>query len=240
MSDDATELDDLLGRMAEEGRLLPDPDPEKHPSSGALYGYHEGKLPSDERLRVEEHLSLCGRCRDLLVEYRHFIETPVAAAVADFEVEAERRRMREDERDTRPPRTINRWAAVLATALVGLALYTFSLYRELGRAVTDSELTTLRAGGSQRSSDGDFETVRLPQFLVLPVPSGHEFPKYRLEFKAEQGRIRSIEDSIETDGTLRFFLPRRFLKPGKYQINVLGVQGTSEESLATYYVHILE
>lgn len=244
MTDDR-HLDQLFGLLAEEGRKQQ--DPAEHPSDGKLSFYHAGKLAPEEEERVREHVVACRRCRGLLLEYADFVGSGEGAAtegVADFRAAAEwrrgQKRMGTEARDSPPARPINRWAAVLIPVFVGLALYTFSLQRELGQAVTDSELTTLRASGSQRSPDDSLEMVRLPQFLVLPIPSDQGFPKYRLEFRAERNRIRSIEDTIETDGTLRFFLPKRFLKPGKYQIDVLGVQGASAEPLATYDIRIVE
>ena len=252
------ELDRLFDLLAEKDREQLDPT--EHLGATTLSAYHTRQLSQDERLRVEEHLAVCRSCRDLFLEYSRFLKPPMDSTeeATRFEVEAEWGRLQaritpprvnQAVVPSRPSHAGGFWrswetayslAALLAVALAVAFFYANSLSRELRRPITDVGVENIQARGSQRSSSPRAYEVRLPNFLAVEIPSTRTFERYRINFKSEQGElIQSFEDKIEEDGTLRFFLPKRFLNPGVYKVDVVGIQGESQERLGIYDVHIV-
>jgi hypothetical protein len=249
------ELDRLFDLLAEEERG--EPDPVEHPGAATLSAYYAHTLPADQVPRVQEHLVACGQCRAQLLEHSQFMGSPTEEPednVSSFEGVAEWRRLKErmdreprelyQGRNTHKDRPLRSWgtgnsvAAVLAVAFVGVSLYAGSLLRELKQPVTNMGSETLLA--SQRSLSTGSKVVRLPNFLVIEVQATRPFPKYQIDFEDSRGTlVETFNDNIEEDGTIKTFLPRRFLKPGNYRVIVSGVKGDSREQLGTYNVHIV-
>lgn len=257
MTEEPDDFDRLLGSLAKEGRLQPDPDPEEHPDSGTLYAYHEGRLSPEQRSRVEEHSSLCGRCRDLLVEYRQFAEDPVEEGgpgergrVADFGAAAEGRRLREQQRIvTREPEKPRRgWgtlgtaysiAAALAVAVLGLSLYVANLRRELAEPKANSESYVLSEDKTSRSTEGGRKIKLIegvPVTFTMPFPDADPQALYRLEVEHNGQQVFRL-DGLKAQGTQDpIFRPTwpKGLKPGSYEFKLLEVREGSSEVVGQY------
>jgi len=76
--------------------------------------------------------------------------------------------------------------------------------------------------------------------LVTPLIGQREFDRYRLELVDESQRAVWSSDTLRRreDDTFVILVPRRFLKPGSYQIVVYGTAGASEEKLASYSLRV--
>lgn len=251
MSYDPEDLDKLLSAMAEEGRLQPGADPEEHADSATLYAYYEDKLGPERRSQVEEHLSLCGRCRDLLVEYGDFLgdspeeESEERGRVADFGAAAEWRRLQARIREEEPEsqtadesgrlrrfigsaQTAYLLAAMLALALIGLSFYAMSLRQAMNQPELNSPW--LQPSGPTRSENED---ILIPaneeKTLVfdLPVPEGDLQGEYLLEIDFEGERIfgpGKLELQNEGDDFFTVTWKSSALKSGRYDFRVLRLQ----------------
>ena len=265
MSEEPDDFDRLLGSLAKEGRLQPDPDPGEHPGSGTLFAYHEGKLSPEERTRVEEHLSLCGRCRDLLVEYREFAEDPVEAAgepgergrVADFGAAADWKRLRErmgadgKESDIPSPikirgsegrrsfRTTYSLAAILAVGIIGLSLYAWNHSwwdpRPQERVVEVFLPSTVR-GDEEVVVNVVSEEEAVIKFSA-EVEDPADYPRYTLQVLDERTReIVSVSDLVRQGSSYRFDLPSDLFVPGIYDLRVIGEGKGESQILAEYQI----
>jgi hypothetical protein len=259
VSYDPENLDKLLDALAKEGRLQPGADPEEHTDSATLYAYSEDELSPEQRSLVEEHLSLCGRCRDLLVEYREFLggspeeeaESERRGRVADFGAAAEwqklQARMREEERKSQPSsfhrffgsaKTAYSIAAMLALALIGLSLYVASLRRAMNEP--DLNSPWLEPSGSTRSVS---TVIAVPaneeKTLVfdLPAPEEELQGEYRLEIDFNGERIFGPgELELQNEGDDFFTVTWRSsaLKSGRYDFRVLRLQDGRLKQVGKY------
>lgn len=262
MTDDR-DLDQFLGRLAEDGRDLPDPT--EHPGDGTLSFYHARKLSPKEEDRVREHLVECKRCRDLLLEYAEFMEdeeeeTP--EGVADFGAAADWQRLRgvavaadgakRVDRAYEPgtPRSFFRslkaaysLAAVLALAVVGLSLYSVDLRGRLEKPELNLELYMPSSNGVARNGSGPASTkdlVKIPEGVdkvafEIPVPPAGSYSSYLLEVHREAILIYREGGLRKLEGdVIRFRLPSSWLKPGDYRVVVFGVGKGRSEQLSEY------
>jgi hypothetical protein len=76
--------------------------------------------------------------------------------------------------------------------------------------------------------------------LITPLIGQREFDRYRLEMLDESGRAVWSSDELRRreDDTFVILVPRRFLKPGAYQIVIHGSAGAAEERLASYSLRV--
>lgn len=81
--------------------------------------------------------------------------------------------------------------------------------------------------------------------LVAPIINQPSFPTYRLEILDRTGdEPRTLWSSTalrrRSNDTFAILVPRAFLKPGKHQVVLYGIDGTREEQLATYSLTVPE
>ena len=245
MSDGTGDLDELLARLDAEGHPM-----EAHPASERLSAFQEREFPPEELAAVQAHLETCSFCRERLNDLAGFLayisEEPGAKDVADFVTTTEWRRLREK----LAPQPIRgrqflaksgfAVAALLSLALGWAAYYIGELERELATPVTDVQTTTLESSGSRRGAPGtsEVQSFRLGDVAVFETHSEHPYRRYRLIFRDETARIRKSVEDTEEDGLITLFLPRRFLAPGLYHIEVVGLDGASVHSVRDFDVRI--
>jgi hypothetical protein len=249
VSDETSELDGMLGFLAEDGRRRR--DPEAHPSAETLTAYQANELTADEDERIQSHLAVCAQCTELLLDLDEFLQPPVAAApVADFEAAADWRKLREslgtpEKKDpaARPDRRrffASVWggysvAAALLVLTIGLGIWNGELARELKKPQPLGGPRTLTAEGSSRGTEnpGADEPVVLPAQIILIPSTDRPAPSYRLEiFDLEKGKLQWSLDVPYQDGELSFSLPRRSLTPGTYTVRA---SAPGEEQRAQKY-----
>lgn len=246
MSDGTGDLTRLLARLDEEGHHI-----EEHLAAERLIAYDNGELSAEEYVAVEEHLASCSFCHERLLDLRCFLfplpEDLPAEGVADFETAAQWRALqrRLQPRPARLRRVFSTpgfsVAAVLAVVL-GLAAYRIvSLEQELANPITDLRATTLEATGSRKAEPATqpqrFELGHVAAFEILPEQT---YPRYRLIFRDANGQVlKSVEDTEDAgqEGIITLFLPRRFLPPGLYRVEVVGLAG-AEHSIRTFEVRL--
>lgn len=243
IDDDA--LDGLLAPLAGAG---PTPDPTEHPGDGTLSAYAEGKLAGAEELAVQEHLAVCGRCRDLLLEYASFVAVPLGEetkGVADLEAAKEWRALQArmdkdrslDKREIRRPsnrRTYLLAAASILVAILGIYLYTLSQ--------VPAKLHTLEPLDSHRGPNVKYDSVELPVILLLKSPTQSPYPEYRADLKDKGGRLlRAFSHLHETRSfDLEIPLERRAVEPGEYRIELRGLRRGGSSLIAKYAFNVVE
>ncbi len=240
--DDA--LDDLLAPLVGAGTT---PDPAEHPSDGTLSAYAEGKLAGAEELAVQEHLAVCGRCRDLLLEFASFVEVPLAAeigGVTDLEAAREWRALQErmasgdrkatgnelsdserNERLVRRLRAFEALAAMLSVAVVGLILYSVHLQGS-SEFISSSESIYFAVTRSSHPHEAAIQ-VHLP--CVLNVSTANDFSRYRVEIVSVDGQPMLARETSSHEGAL--VLRRRSLAPGDYKVRLFGLVDDKAEAI---------
>jgi hypothetical protein len=244
MIEDPNPLDRLLDELAEAGNRQP--DPADHPSGERLSAYAARELSTGEELEVQEHLAVCRRCRDLLLDFASFVETPLDGpreGVADLTAAAEWRALRErmepdaleprgetkpPERDYRPLRSLHLFqtlAAVLGALVIGLTVYAVRAHRgpEILRASDPMSFEVTRSIGE---AEKPIE-VHLPcglRFFTLP-----RYESYRLEIRDRDGGLKYSPETNLSDGI--FPLERHALAPGDYEVRLLGLKDHQAEPI---------
>lgn len=255
MTDDPNDLDGLLEQLAGEDGP---PDPAGHPVSEVLSAYSAHALPPEEELRVQEHLAVCRRCRDLLLDFASFRETPLAErveGVTDLAAAVEWRALRErmareigeperpwereparDDRLVRRLRVFQALAAVLGVMVVGLSMYAV---RPHGRSdvllVPKKTLDFSQTRGEKQPK----ETLRLPCALRFFVASDHQ--SYKIEILSADGQpvySGGPYRRLELEG-LTLPLPYGVLAPGTYTIRLYGFRPGQPQELIGKPVKLL-
>jgi hypothetical protein len=242
-NDDA--LDGLLAPLAGAG---PTPDPAEHPSDGTLSAYAQGKLAGAEELAVQEHLAVCGRCRDLLLEFASFLEVPLAeevAGVADLAAAREWRALQArmdkgrsfDKREIR--KSSNRRTYLLAAASILVAILGFSLYKV---SQGPAKFHTLEPLDSHRGTTVTSDSVELPVTLLLKSPTQSPYPEYRADLKDKSGRLLRAFPHLHETGTFDLEIPleRGDVEPGEFQIELLGLRQGEAGLIAKYAFKVVE
>lgn len=254
MTDDADELDRRLARLFEEGRRRE--DPEDHPAPEKLSAYQAKELPPEEADAIQEHLVQCAFCTDLLLDLASFLEPQEEEGnregVADLAAEAGWRKVRAELPPVRttsasvdrrlPPAWIT-WVASAAAVLglvVGWTSYRKAVQLET-TPITDLTPTTVISQENQKGPDTTEPTLlKLGRVAAFETLSDHPYPRYRLIFRDQRGQVqKSVEDSEDDDGKITMFLPNRFLPPGLYKVEVVGLgRGAAETPIRDFDIRI--
>jgi hypothetical protein len=231
LSDETSDLDEMLGFLSEgRGHWR---DPEEHPSPEALTAYQAGELSADEDERIQSHLGSCKHCTE-------FLQPPVAApepVVADFEAAADwhklRQELRPDIEKRAPARPTRRrflasvWvgysvAAALLVTTVGLGIWNAELLQENRKPQPILTVQTLSAQGSTRGDDlSQGDPVVLPADIILLLPTETPVSLYRVDILRDESRkLEWSLDLPQSKGELSFRLPSGALPPGIYAVQV--------------------
>ncbi len=228
MSDETSDLDEMLGFLGEEGRDLR--DPEEHPSPEVLTAYQANELSQEEDERIQSHLAQCRHCTEMLLELEEFLrpDDVEAAPAADFEMAADWRKLRSRMRG-RKRRVMYAMAAVLLLAVAGLSIYALS--RE-----PEKRFKTLEARGSTRGPAEAIAVVELPVTLVLKSSAESSYPEYRAELLDDHGRLLRELPHLQGSQSFEVEIPlgRGNLKPGKYRVRLLGVTDRGADPAGEY------
>lgn len=226
--------------MAEQRRKLGEP-----PTAETLLAYTRGELGPEEEERVREHLACNPDLARALIE--PFPSEGAAPGdddyLSDAEFEKHWRAMRKDPKHSEPRFWQFSAAFAAAVALVfGVLLWQASsrlrqphVWEEQillpdGRRGGESTLPVLTARG---------ESVVLIASLIGP----RDFDRYRIDIvdTASNRTIWSTPAAPPRENDFfSIVVPRRFLEPGTYRIEVHGLEGSAEERLATYSLRVPE
>jgi hypothetical protein len=250
VSDDPEDLDGLLELLGEDGPGQPDPI--SHPTSGILSAYASKKLPPDQELEVQEHLVSCRRCRDLILDFASFMETPLEEGRERSSDVPTPVKLREElipsvtmiSRTKREPlwRTLLPIAASIGIVIMAGALIGIS--RSNGKLRTQiTQLQAPRVGiGSVRLEATRSAAVSIPsnKMTDLEISTSHpeDFPRYEIELAEEDGRVFWSRPAEKVEGVFHLVIMPGFPKPGLYRIRLFGVQGPKRERLESYSVRV--
>ena len=257
MTDETADLDRLFARLSTEGGPG---DPADHPAPEKLSAYQANELSPEEEDAIQEHLAHCTLCTGLLLDLQRFLDPPSEdrprEGVADFETAAEWRELREKLRVKAPTAVVRRsrlrkisamqgFAAVLALFLVAMTIQIVVLERELAQPITDLKpKTTIEAQGGKKGAQGVAEPTpfRLGQVVAFDIHSSQPYARFRLIFRDEDGGgVRRVVEAPENEeGMIAMFLPRRFLAPGIYKVEVLGLDGPTSDLVKEFDIRILQ
>jgi hypothetical protein len=255
VAEETPDLDRLLARLSEQRQNPGDVD--DHLSAEKLSAYQAGELPPEENDAIQEHLAHCTLCTGMLLDLQRFLEPPPEdlprEGVVDFAAEAEWRSLREKLREAQAQNAAAKrglfrrisWmpavAAVMAILLVGAAYRIVVLQRELARP-TAVQITTVEEQGSKKGAPGVAEPspVRLGNVAIFDTHSERPYPNYRLSFRDKDGRIQAtVEAQEDENGMIALRLPKGFLTPGLYHIQVLGLEGATANPIREFDIRIL-
>jgi len=244
------------------------PPRNEHPTPEELLAFHFGALDAVDREGVEDHLSRCPECAEVVLDFAAFPELePVGEMTPEQQrtLAAQRRRLRELARDDslseagtgatgeegeardgkvipgpwrRRLRTAWGVAAVFFAATVGLSLWM--------AARTPSVSTGAPIVASVSTERGPEDVLEIPfeepLFLVMTVgPTQRDFPEYRLDLLAESGERVYSEAGLHLGdgGSLGFNAPRRWQPPGRYTFEVYGLRGSEAVKVGSLPVELL-
>lgn len=218
-----------------------------HPTPDQLADYSLGvHAPEDEDL-IQEHLTLCGECAELVLGLGG-----LAAAPSDGEEEEASRPLRFDaaRKTGAAPRPtgggVLRWA--LAASLVvgaGLLLWGGWLRSELAAArapsadVVVADLVPVGSTAVQRG--GTVPRVEVPAgadrlVLLLNLGEVTSSPRHRIELAGPDGEVVWRAEDVRPDdlGAFVVDLLAATLAPGAYELRLFGVGEGGEAPLAVY------
>ena len=229
-------------------------EPHGHPSADSWISYHAGEMPAAEEERLQQHLTHCRQCLDLVLDLDSFVEParPVDAAVSDFEKAAVWRALE-------GARRVSRWPAIGALAAsVLLAALGYQAWRS-GVEITELEsriaaisqpqanavIKDLFPGARQRSSAGSDPREEIEAsdrsvvvLLHLAKDTGHSEFEVAIS-TLDEGEIDRIPGlHMGEMGELSFTLPSEALPPGEYDLQLFGVGDGRPEALETYPIRL--
>lgn len=231
---------------------------EGHPTPDELVDYHLGALSAEAEERLQEHLSLCPECSQVVLDLVEFSREPVVvpdlpAASLESAWEAIEARLEPPPPVVIPalqPQRRLSWplAASLLTVL-GLFGWNLMLRRDLqetNRPRTDIAMAELVPEAVQRRSDERPARVVLGRaqsqvLLLLTLGELREFPHYRMDLTDSSGEVVWTQAGVprREDGTFLLAIPARMLEPGLYGIRLHGMSDGGSLSLADYSFEIV-
>lgn len=202
--------------MADQRAELGDP-----PTADELQAYMEGKLSAEDEERI----------RELLVCYPDLARSlaePFPAQPGFFEMHAT---------------TLYRGAAAIAAAVA--ILFGFLLWRDHHNAIDPRvswKAVTLMPDGSRGAEQPIILEAETDYLLAPAILDQRQFAGYRVELlnvtTQPYRRVWSGTRERREDDTFVVDVQRSFLKRGRYQLVVYGVEGTREEQLARYSIRV--
>ena len=241
------------------------PRGEDHPTLQELVAYRAGELPPEGEDRIQEHLTQCHDCAQLLLdlaEFEQFPPPPEEMGPVDARTEASWQRLRtrlregEEEREEeeapavlfpRRPRVPPWQRPALPWALAaGLALCSVGLWQWAGRL--QSEIGRLEApqlnvpvedlsAGETRGARPEVPVLRGGGVLVLYPPT--EAAEYEVEAVSTDGElvIRPLRGPA-IDEVLTLSIPPTFLPAGRYSARLYGIDNGERKLLKEYAFEI--
>ena len=255
MSDESMALSQAVKDAAEAARFELTP----HPMAEVLMAYQEGRLVGDDAAEVRDHLALCTKCAQLVLDLAAFPDVPLrdeSLALSEEEEDEDRaklfRRIAEPAPEPvplRPPTPRPRqpaWllAASAALAVVGLGLWLAGFPSPLagpGRGVEAGALLDLYPVAPDSRGGAADEQPPIPEggtplVVLLNADALGDFPSYEVEVRAgDDLRLRRGGLEPGPKGTFTLVVPRSRLPAGDYEIFLFGTprQGDRTE-LARY------
>jgi hypothetical protein len=227
-----------------------------HPSPQELVDYHLGVLPSEEADHLQEHLSFCRECSQVVIDLVAFsgpAEKPLRPAT-DLDREWDRLQDRlQRESGQRATRPLFGWRLALAVAaslllVLGLFGWNLSLRKDLREApradIAMADLAPERRG-VERAAEAPVRVRLRPDqarlLLVLNLGDLREFPAYRIELiDPDRGVLWEQSGIPRTDeGTFLLEIPSRMLAPKLYEVRLYGETGRASVFLAKYLFEIV-
>lgn len=226
------------------------PPGNEHPTPEELLAFHFGALEAVDRDRVEDHLSRCPDCAQVVLDFAAFPELePVGEMTPEQQraLAAQRRRLRELARDeslseagTGTAKVIpgpwrgrlrTAWAvaAVFFVATVGLSLWIAGTSFDRGRVLAPSLVRYVSSDTSiQRSETESVEIPATEERTVLHMrvnPGLRDFPEYRVDLLDASGeRVWSgREFHLDEEGVLSLLVDGRWQPPGRYTFEIYGL-----------------
>jgi hypothetical protein len=241
VTDDADELDRRLARLFEEGHR--GEDPTDHPSPEKLSAYQANELPPEEADEIQEHLTECSLCTELLLDLQRFLEPEEEdrsqEGVADFGAEAGWRELRgkmewkrESESHDTPGAEMSRLrkslrrlqavAAIILVGLVGLSVYALRLRQEVRASETLVSVSLINAIGARGEEDAETLKASSGDSIVFTLfnPRGPS-REYRVEIRDAKGRTVWGRSGLPMrEDYLAFPVPPKTLGPGSYEVRI--------------------
>jgi hypothetical protein len=235
-----------------------------HPSHDELLAYAAGALDAAEQDRIEDHLALCRKCAQTVLDLAVF-----ANEGPDEELEEERlpesvlaaewARFRRAA-TPHPPSPFRRLVAATAPVLpyalaaslllaLGLGWRTIRLgeeVRQLSAPRSDVYITDLAPVGSGTSRErGASDVVRPPAWasrvvLILAFAGPASSPEYGIDLATADGRPVWSRQGLRPgpEGTFTLEVPRQWLPPGSYRIRLTGLRGATAQEVARYDLRV--
>ncbi len=238
------ELDSAIRAVASEEYAAP----ARHPAPDDLLEYHLDNLEAAHRDRVQEHLSLCSECAQVILDYAAFPEFgEVAMSEADDPQESERTDRVLPRADMPPPvaRRLPVWSYPLAASLL---LGMFALGRWSPSPSPPDAVP--RAGGyfadlapTENGQRGEPQTLTIPTWadrlwLLLELGTPDQHPRYEAVLERDGRPLWRSTVQRNANGVFSVEVPRGFLPVGRYRIRIAGESRGAMEPLATYEFQI--
>lgn len=256
-----TDLDRLFTHLSDEGRRRPVPD--AHPVPEKLSAYLANELSPEEDDALQEHLTGCTLCADLLLDLQRFLDPPEEdrprEGVADFETAAEWRELRGRMREKLGERVKgasesrrSRWvaslkmvyplAAVLAVAVVGLGVYVLKLQDDLKAPRAGYHILLASATQTRGSVESELRLHEAPNDLSLTLikPLGTDFPEYEAEISREKGaQVHTVKGlHYQKEEGITLLLSKDDFEPGMYKIVLRGLSAGQPKIAGEYWLSV--
>jgi hypothetical protein len=226
-----------------------------------------GAAPTDDEVLAFSRGELSGAREELVRTYLFHYPELLDALTAPFPGEdaapllsdaertqdQERLRFRLPKDRPRPLWTyVGTAASLAALALAGLLVRSQSTVRRLDEQLrqprVDIEHRLLMPDGQRGGGPEGERPVPLPlaaeNLLLIPTlinqPTFRDYRVELMDLNEEPARLIYAANGVprRTDDTLEIWVPRRFFRPGIYQLVVFGVDGSRAEHLAAYTMRL--
>lgn len=221
-----------------------------HPSPDELVEYHLRTLPIEEEDRIQEHLSFCRECSQVVLDFAAFSEPVVASQEISPSLHQAwtlLQATRQLERRSPGGRFDLRLSWALAASILialGLSAWNLKLRRDLGEERnprTDIVMADLAPESSgERAMEIPSRLQLYPEqgqiLLVLNLGDLRDFSTYRLELVEPGGGVVWAQAPVRrnNDGTFLLEIPSRMLETKLYKVRLFGLDDGRSIPLAEY------
>jgi hypothetical protein len=220
------------------------------PTAEEMLDFMRGKLPAEESNRIRERLIAYPELvRTLTAQFPEGAEPGDPDYLTDHEFARHRAALEKRLVHRDGARGLLFWrgfGAIAAMIALGFGVMFWRAEVELKKPHAIWRQDDLRPDGQRGLGDKSNELAGAGEsYLLVPAFSNDRpFEKYRAEIvdAADPQRILWHDDVVRrsADDSLVILVGREFLKPGKYQLRLYGINGARQEPLSTYTIRVAE
>jgi hypothetical protein len=217
------------------------------PAAEEVLAYTRGELPPEKAASVRERLiAHPDLVRTLTAQFPEAAEPGDADYLSDDEFAGRWAALQKRRKHSNGGRVLQFWRAFGAIAAMLAIVFGAMLWRERTDSTKPHLLVEQVLLPDGQRGGGDVATEVTAQggfFLLVPFVGDSAADSFRADIvAANPGTPIWTSDAVRRnpDGSVMIVVPRKFFRPGRYQVRLYAVTGARQEPLSTYTIRVSE